>query len=197
MISYLMRTIGMFWQRKKDSHLPNNNVPITIGAGSVLMHTASINNAQADPSKIIIGCHTYIRGELFIFGHGGQITIGDYCYIGEHTRIWSARRIVIGNRVLIAHNVNIHDNISHPVDPQLRHEHYKRIITTGHPREGLDLGEREVIIEDDAWIGFNATIMRGVHIGRGAIVGACSVVTKDVPEMTIVAGNPAKELRKL
>lgn len=194
----IMRSLFNRLTGKENPNSNSESQPLCIIAqSSSLLESASVVNIAGDPARIVIGANTHIRGELLIFGHGGQINIGDYCYIGEDTRIWSARRIVIGNRVLIAHNVNIHDNISHPVDPHLRHEHYKRIITTGHPRDGLDLGEREVIIEDDAWIGFNATIMRGVRIGRGAIVGACSVVTKDVPEMTIVGGNPARELRKL
>ena len=52
--------------------------------------------------------------------------------------------------------------------------------------------DRPVIIEDDVWIGFNATILKGVRIGRGAIVGANTVITKDVPPYTIMVGNPAR-----
>jgi len=54
-----------------------------------------------------------------------------------------------------------------------------------------------LVIEDDAWIGFKATILKGVHIGRGAIVAAGSVVTHDVPAWTIVAGNPARVVKRL
>lgn len=54
----------------------------------------------------------------------------------------------------------------------------------------------EVIVEDDVWIGFGSTVLSGVTIGKGAIIGACSVVTKDVPPFAIVCGNPAKIVRK-
>jgi maltose O-acetyltransferase len=54
------------------------------------------------------------------------------------------------------------------------------------------LKEKEVLIMDDAWIGFNATVLRGVTIGRGAVIGACSVVTENVPDYAIVVGNPAR-----
>jgi acetyltransferase-like isoleucine patch superfamily enzyme len=49
-----------------------------------------------------------------------------------------------------------------------------------------------IVINDDVWIGFNATVLKGVTIGRGAVVGACAVVTKDVPAYAIVVGNPAR-----
>ena len=158
---------------------------------------SKVFNIGGKKSNIRIGKYTSVKGELLTFRHGGVITIGEYCYIGDMTRIWSACRITIGNRVLIAHNVNIHDNNSHPLNAEERHEQYKKIISTGHPKEYFVLNERPIIIEDDVWIGFNSTILKGVKIGKGAIIGACSVVTKDVASFTIVAGNPAKEIKKI
>ncbi|WP_275511667.1 acyltransferase [Bradyrhizobium yuanmingense] len=70
------------------------------------------------------------------------------------------------------------------------------IAQTGHPRE-LNLGEKPVRIEDDAWVGAGSFILRGVTIGRGAIVGAGAVVTSDVPAYCIAAGNPATIVREL
>jgi acetyltransferase-like isoleucine patch superfamily enzyme len=133
---------------------------------------------------------------LLTFAHGGSISIGEYCYIGEQSRIWSSKQISIGNRVLIAHNVNIFDNLTHPIHPRDRHSHYRRIITRGHP-EQMDLGEIPVRIDQDAWIGCMSIVLRGVTIGEGAIVGAGSVVEKDVPPFVVVSGNPAKILREL
>jgi acetyltransferase-like isoleucine patch superfamily enzyme len=60
----------------------------------------------------------------------------------------------------------------------------------------MDLEEKSIIIEDDAWIAANVTILAGVHVGKGAIIGTGSVVTKDVPAGAIVAGNPAKAINK-
>ena len=137
-----------------------------------------------------------ILGELFTFAHGGQIHIGEWCYIGEGTRIWSGRSIIIGDRVLIAHNVNIFDNLTHPINAGARHKQFHMIVTSGHPKE-IDLGEQAVNIGSDAWIGANAIIMRGVTIGAGGIVASGSVVTKDVPPFTIVGGNPARLIREL
>lgn len=143
-----------------------------------------------------MGPHTQIRGELLLFAHGGSIRIGAYCYLGENSKIWSGAEIVVGDRVLIAHNVTIMDNLTHPLDAKQRHQHFKNIVLTGHPT-AIDLDDRPVRIEDDVWIGCNCVINRGVSIGKAAVVAAGSVVTKDVPAFTLVAGNPAREIRRL
>ncbi len=164
--------------------------------GAFLSHTARISNILGDSDKIVIGGHSYIRGELLIFGHGGQISIGKWCYVGEGTRIWSAASIEIGNRVLISHSANIFDNLTHPFQAAQRHEQIKQIFTRGHPRN-ISLDEKPVKIGDDAWIGACAMVLRGVTVGEGGIVAAGAVVTKDVPPYTIVAGNPAVVVREL
>jgi acetyltransferase-like isoleucine patch superfamily enzyme len=161
-----------------------------------LSHTARIRNALGDSSKIVIGGHSHIRGELMIFGHGGRISIGEWCYVGVGTRIWSAASIEIGNRVLISHSVNIFDNLTHPLKATERHEQARQIFTSGHPRE-ISLDEKPVKIGDDAWIGACAMVLRGVSVGEGGVVAAGAVVTKDVPPYSVVAGNPAVVVREL
>lgn len=148
-------------------------------------------NCSGDSAHISIGAHSVVQGELFTFAHGGRIRIGDWCYVGEGTRIWSASAVAIGDRVLIAHNVSIFDSLTHPLDAAARHEHFRRIATTGHPSR-ISLDERPVTISDDAWIGAGATVLRGVTIGPAAVIGAGAVVTKDVPAGAIVGGNPAR-----
>jgi acetyltransferase-like isoleucine patch superfamily enzyme len=147
-------------------------------------------------SSIIVGNSSIILGELLTFGHGGKIQLGKYCYVGEGTHIWSAANILVGDRVLISHNVNIFDNLTHPISSTLRHNQFIEICTKGHPDQ-LNLGEAEVIIMDDVLIGCSSIILRGVTIGTGAIIGAGSVVTKNVPPWTIVAGNPARIIREI
>jgi acetyltransferase-like isoleucine patch superfamily enzyme len=122
--------------------------------------------------------------------------MGAYCYLGVNSKVWSGAEIAIGDRVLIAHNVTIMDNLTHPLDATQRHQHFKDIISKGHPVT-IDLDDRPVRIEDDVWIGCNCVVTRGVSIGKGAVVAAGSVVTKDVPAFTLVAGNPAREIRRL
>lgn len=90
----------------------------------------------------------------------------------------------IGARTLVAANVSFFA-ASHPLDPELRNG-------TAGPENGAPIR-----IGEDCFIGGNVTILPGVTIGRGCVVGAASVVTKDVPEHTVVAGNPAKMLRQV
>jgi acetyltransferase-like isoleucine patch superfamily enzyme len=164
--------------------------------GAFLAHCARIRNALGDSDQIVIGRYSHIRGELMVLGHGGRISIGEWCYVGVGTRIWSGASIEIGNRVLISHAVNIFDNLSHPIRATERHEQARQIFSTGHPRK-VFLDDRPIKIGDDAWIGAGAMVMRGVTIGEGGIVAAGAVVTKDVPAYAIVAGNPAAVVREL
>lgn len=165
-------------------------------AGARIGSVARIINMSKSSSSIRIGASSIVNGSLLTFAHGGRIAVGAWCYVGEGSRIWSGKQIYIGDRVMISHNVNIFDNLTHPIDPTLRHWHFRAITTTGHP-EQIDLGERPVRIEDDAWIAAGATVLRGVTIGKAAIVGAGAVVTHDVPPFSVVAGNPARVLRFL
>jgi acetyltransferase-like isoleucine patch superfamily enzyme len=98
--------------------------------------------------------------------------------------------------VLIAHAVNIFDSLTHPVKASERHAQFKEIAKAGHPRD-ISLGERPVRIQDDAWIGAGAFVLRGVTIGTGAIVAAGTVVTKDIAPYCLAAGNPATVVREL
>ena len=164
--------------------------------GAFLSHSARIKNALGDSNKIIIGGHSHIRGELMTFGHGGRISIGEWCYVGAGTRIWSAISIEIGDRVLISHSANIFDNLTHPIQAAARHAQVKQIFESGHPRN-VSLDERAVKIGNDAWIGAGAMVLRGVSVGEGAVVAAGAVVTKTVEPYCIVAGNPAVFVREL
>ncbi|MFZ4854981.1 MAG: acyltransferase [Desulfuromonadaceae bacterium] len=167
-----------------------------IGENSVVYDSAKIINGLKDNSKIVLGSSCHIKGELLLFGHGGHIEMGDFSYLGPNSYVWSAKKITIGNRVLISHNCNILDNDTHPLDPVERHKQFREIITCGQPKQ-IDLNEEEIIIEDDVLIAANSIILKGVRIGKAAIVGAGSVVTRDVPPYTVVAGNPARIVRQL
>lgn len=163
-----------------------------------LLPTAKVENFARNPSLICIGENSVLRGQLLVFAHAGKIQMGKDCYLGENTRIWSADSVNIGDRVFISHNVNIHDTNSHSVAPTSRYNHIRAIMSTGHPKiNDFDIQSEAIFIEDDVWIGFNSTVLKGVKIGKGSIVAACSVVTKNVPEFVIVAGNPAKVVKEI
>ncbi|MBI5100162.1 MAG: acyltransferase [Nitrospirae bacterium] len=166
------------------------------GSNTVVHASAHIINTLNKKENISIGNWCHIKGELLLFGHGGKIIMGDYCYVGENTRIWSAKEIRIGNRVLISHNCNIFDNDTHPLDPGERHMQFKQIISTGHPKK-IDLKEKAVLIKDDVLIGASSIILKGVTLGEASVVAAGSVVTRDVPPYVVVAGNPARVIKKI
>lgn len=116
----------------------------------------------------------------------GEIEIGDFSG-GSSVVISSRSKVTIGKHVLLGGNVRIFDNDFHALDPLIRRN---PIEDRGH------IKSRPVVIGDDALIGANAMILKGVRIGERAIIGAGSVVTSDVPSDEVWAGNPARFIKK-
>ena len=109
--------------------------------------------------------------------------------IGENsgfsgTVIGAVKSIIIGNNVLSGANVLITDFDWHPIDPVRRH-------TT----EGVL--SAPIVIEDNVWLGINTVVLKGVTIGKNSVIGANSLVVKDIPANVIAAGNPCKVIKKL
>ena len=154
-----------------------------------------LQNLSKNKDSITIGKQSNIEGLLLVYAYGGNIKIGDYCSLSPNSRIISTKNISIGNRVLIAHNVNIIDNNSHPINEELRHKDFVESYTIG--MQPHDLNAASIIIEDDVWIGHNSTILKGVKIGKGAIIGACSLVTKDIEAWSVNVGNPLRIIKYL
>ncbi len=106
-----------------------------------------------------------------------RLTIGDFSSIGDRTQIHCCKKVAIGNYVLVSWDVNFLENNFHTT-------------TDG------GITSAPIVIADRVWIGCRAIILGGVTIGEGSIVAAGSVVTRDVPPGTLVAGNPAKVIRE-
>ena len=169
---------------------------ITSSASAKIHSEATIVNFQ-DPTKIKIGSYTNIRGELCVYPYGDGIEIGDGCYVGKNTVIRAANSVKIGNHVLIAHNVTIIDTDSHEIDSRERALSYIKMLTEGHAKEPGNVLNAAITIKDYTWISFNVSILKGVTIGEGAIIGAGSVVTHDVPDYCLACGNPARVIKSL
>lgn len=123
--------------------------------------------------RIQLGPHTNIQRGLRLFCLGG-IKIGDYCCINRDVTLDGRRGLEIGD--------NVHLSVG------------SRILTLGHDPRSPDFAPAggPVVIEDYVWIGAWAIVLPGVRLGRGSVVVAGSVVTRDVAPLTIVAGNPAR-----
>jgi acetyltransferase-like isoleucine patch superfamily enzyme len=152
---------------------------------TVIYNPFSVENAR-------IGANTLFMGEINVIAADARVGVGDWCFVGPASKIWALDRIAIGNRVFISHGVQIFDNNSHSLSAGERHARFKELQTVGHHLQPETVSHKPVVIEDDVWIGFNCAIMKGVVVGKGAIVGAAAVVTHDVAPYTIVVGNPAR-----
>lgn len=108
-----------------------------------------------------------------------------------------ADHIKIGKRVIVSYNVTIADSDFHPVNPDERMRDAIANAPYGNKKQRPLLITKPVIIEDDAWIGIGAIILKGIRIGQGARVEAGTIVTSDVPAGATVRGNPARVLKKL
>lgn len=91
--------------------------------------------------------------------------------------------------------MTIIDTNSHEIDYQVRAESYEKMIENGHPQDKGDVETAPINIMDNAWISYNVCVLKGVTIGQGAIIGAGSVVTSDIPDFSIAVGNPARVIR--
>lgn len=152
----------------------------------------SVTNLGHRPDSISIGERSNIQGEILTFAHAGKIQIGKWLYLGPRSTIWSSdiNGISIGDRVLISYDVHIHDTNSHPLDAQKRFMQTRAILEQGHPKSDPGIKSAPITIGDDVWIGYGASIMKGVTIGARAIIGANCVVSNDVPEDAIVKAEP-------
>lgn len=132
------------------------------------------------------------RLEIFDIGNGGdkKLIIGKNCKIGDYVHIAAGERVTIGNNCLMASKIYISD-ISHG-DYSGQFEHCSPDI----PPDSRKLYTKPVSIGNNVWIGENACILSGVTIGDGCIIGANSVVNRDVPNCCMVAGSPAQEIKK-
>ena len=144
------------------------------------------------PGEISLGDGVDLSGKSS-FGFSSRhvdsptLSVGNETFIGHNCGFTVGKSVTIGNHVLIAGGVRVSDFDGHPIDPVDRR---KGLTTPPHAVE-------PVVIGDDVWIGHGAIILKGVRIGDRAIIGARSVVTKDVPPDTIVAGNPAKVVKSM
>ena len=136
------------------------------------------------PSRVCIGRDvTLYGGSFFVTGREGRLEIGEETHIGRLAMVSALGGVSIGRRCAIASGFTVYSNTN-----------------SVHERPEEDVLDNPVVlapveIGDDVWVGANVTVLPGVRVGDHAVLGAGSVVTKDVPDWAVVAGVPARKIR--
>lgn len=151
------------------------NARIIIGKGVTLLSDSKYNVAGINHPVILAACTD-----------GSVIELKDGCGMSG-TSVVAATKIVIGENTMLGVNTNVYDTDFHPMNVTLRR----------NQKSISDAESRPIIIEDDVWIGANTTVLKGVTIKKGAVVGAHSLVNKDVSKSEFHAGIPAKFIKRL
>ena len=149
---------------------------------------------SSPPSKLKIGDGTIFNAGIASDRAGSSVTIGQRSFIGD-SLIVTASSVSIGDDVLISWGCTIVDHDSHALEWVDRRDDVAK-FRRGE-KDWRHVTIRPVVIRNKAWIGFNVIILKGVTIGEGAVVAAGSVVTRDVPDYALVAGNPARVVRNV
>ena len=177
---YVITSFLFYCNNIKPGSFKTNGVPfisVARGGQCIIGNNFKMNNTiAANPIGRIQKCSFFVE-------KNGILNIGDNVAM-SYTAIYCSYKIIIQDNVMIGGGVCIYDTDFHPLGSLDRLNDNEEKIASG-----------AVIIEGNVFIGANCTILKGVTIGRNSIVGACSVVTKNVPPNEIWAGNPAKFIK--
>ena len=155
-----------------------------------------------DRPYVRVGDRSMLNARIVFESPNGLVEIGERTYFGGGSVI-CRERVTIGDDVTIAWGVYIYDHDSNAMDWRRRANMVRHFYDQFSRQDCYDridwsgVASAPIVIEDRAWIGFDAVILKGVRIGEGAVVGARSVVTHDVEPYTVVAGNPARFIKRV
>lgn len=187
MIGLLRRALDV--RRQRRNHAAANRV----GVGTQLSGTV---DRRAAGATIEIGAGCLIQAQLVVERDESRLEIGDGVSMGGGTIVDCAQNIVIERDVIISYDCIIADSDNHSIYPELR----VGDVASWKDHRAQDwrlAAMKPVRICEGAWLGARSIVLKGVTIGRGSVVGAGSVVTVDVPPRTVVAGNPARVVKKI
>jgi acetyltransferase-like isoleucine patch superfamily enzyme len=188
-----MQKIKSYFKKLKNLiilFLNKNNLSLNIHPSS----TFSMGRLQLKDNCVIdIDEQSQVDGAICFDKDNSLISIGKRSFINGS--LIAAQKIEIGDDVLISWGVTVVDHNSHAISFSERSQDV--VNWRLGKKDWANVKIAPIKISNKVWIGFNSIILKGVTIGEGAIVGAGSVVTKDVPAWTIVAGNPARVIREI
>jgi len=173
------------------ARLVRRRLQVEVGEGSRVRWTSLLGQRAG---HLRVGQGSIVNCRIDFDGREGRVQIGDRCFIGA-SHLVCREKITLGDDVIISWGVTVVDHNSHSLD----WEHRRNDVTdwARGEKDWRHVDIRPVVIHDKVWIGFGASILKGVIIGEVAVVGAGSMVTRDVPPYTVVAGNPARPIKRI
>jgi len=170
---------------------------LLVGSGSSI-DGCKIFIHQADKGvvNIEIGNDCLIEGNIVLYTARSKVKIGDRTFIGKDTTLYCYDEIIIGNDIMFSWGITVIDTNAHSLRSSERINDVRDWKKGAAHKDWSKVLTKRVLINDSAWIGFNSIILKGVTIGKGGVVAAGSVVTKDVAPYTIVGGNPATFIKE-
>jgi acetyltransferase-like isoleucine patch superfamily enzyme len=184
-------SLSTLWKRWKRERQNKKNCQ-SLGKDTLL--EASLER-RGEKGELHVGEECWIQGRLILERDESRIRIGDRVAIGGGTILDCALGITIEDDVIISYDCILADSDNHSL---LSHERKADVANWKNGFHDWSRSKMDSIrICQGAWVGARACILKGVTIGNGAVVGMGSVVTRDVPSYTVVAGNPAREVRRL
>jgi acetyltransferase-like isoleucine patch superfamily enzyme len=139
---------------------------------------------------------SFYKSTMFDVGPRGRVSLGDYALV-HGARIICDSAVEIGDYTMISWNVVLMDSYRVPLSASERRHELERVPRRLPRRLAGGEPPRPIFVGPNVWIGFDACVLPGVTIGEGAVIGARSVVVEDVPPYAVVAGNPARPIRRL
>jgi acetyltransferase-like isoleucine patch superfamily enzyme len=177
------------WRRERG-----NFARVTrVGEGTKL---GGVIDRRAAGAQIVIGANCVIQGHLVVERNESCIELADTVLIGDSSIVDCALAVTVERNVLISYGCIIADCDNHSLYPELRTDDLASWMDNGR-HDWSHSAMAPVRICEGAWIGARSMILKGVTVGAGAVVGMGSVVTRDVPARTVVAGNPARIIREI
>lgn len=143
--------------------------------------------------NVVIAENAWFEGRICV-QNKGKVSVGSYSHICNHSLIYCVDSVVIGDHTIIANNTIVCDNNNHPISPSFRHK-----MGESAPDSPMHYWKYSdsapIVIGSNCWIGSHVRICKGVTIGDNSVIGACSVVTKDIPANCVAVGNPARVVK--
>jgi galactoside O-acetyltransferase len=189
-LNTVMRRLYSFLSRRKNSIQSHRLLIEQIHPSSFI----SYDRIRAERGCILsIGELCQIDGSIAFERENASVSIGKRVFMNG--QIIAAESVTIGDDVLISWGVTMVDHNSH--SPLFSQRANDVIMWREQKKDWSHVKISPIKISDKVWIGFNSIILCGVTIGEGAIIGAGSVVTRDVPDWSVAAGNPARVIREI